>query len=56
MSEKFFLSREITKNVKFSESVATKKKNPMQEKEKLSGVKFCLHVFLFLALSFQILE
>lgn len=31
MPENFFLSREITKNVKFSESVATKKKNPMQK-------------------------
>ena len=33
MSEKFFLSREITKNVKFSESVAKKKKNPMQKRK-----------------------
>ena len=52
MSEKFFLSREITKNVKFSESVAKKRKIQCK-KEKLSGVKFCLHVFLFLALPQQ---
>ena len=33
MSEKFFLSREITKNVKFSESVAKKKEKSNAKKK-----------------------